>query len=91
MQKTIEILNRMTNIQRIELDEAKRLLNVVSQYSYALKILDDYDHQTLQTGSVTLEEAYNLSYEESMKIINFMKDELFITKNIKGSDCSEPF
>lgn len=91
LQKTIEILNRMTNIQRIELDEAKRLLNVVSQYSYALKILDDYDHQTLQTGSVTLEEAYNLSYEESMKIINFMKDELFITKNIKGSDCSEPF
>ncbi|MGL5049771.1 MAG: hypothetical protein ACRC6E_03955 [Fusobacteriaceae bacterium] len=44
--------------KKIELDEAKGLLNVVSQYSYALKILDDYDHQNLQRGSVTLEEAY---------------------------------
>ncbi|MGL5050056.1 MAG: hypothetical protein ACRC6E_05405 [Fusobacteriaceae bacterium] len=40
------------------MDEAKGLLNVVSQYSYALKFLDDYDHQNLQRGSVTLEEAY---------------------------------
>lgn len=37
---------KMTNVQRIELDEVKGLLNVISQYSYALKILDDYDHQT---------------------------------------------
>ncbi|MGL5191160.1 MAG: type II toxin-antitoxin system death-on-curing family toxin, partial [Cetobacterium sp.] len=75
LQKTIEILNRTINTQKIELDEAKGLLNVVSQYSYALKILDDYDHQKLQKGNVTLEEAYNLSYEESMKIIDLMRDE----------------
>ncbi|MGL5702925.1 MAG: RhuM family protein [Cetobacterium sp.] len=75
LQKTIEILNRTINTQKIELDEAKGLLNVVSQYSYALKILDDYDHQNLQKGNVTLEEAYNLSYEESMKIVDMMRDE----------------
>ena len=75
LQKTIEILNRTINTQRIELDEAKGLLNVVSQYSYALKILDDYDHQNLQKGNVTLEEAYDLSYEESMRIIDLMRDE----------------
>ena len=75
LQRTIEILNRTVNTQRIELDEAKGLLNVISQYSYALKILDDYDHQNLYKGSVTLEESYNLSYEESMKIIELMKDE----------------
>ena len=63
LQRTIEILNRTVNTQRIELDEAKGLLNVISQYSYALKILDDYDHQNLYKGSVTLEESYNLSYE----------------------------
>lgn len=75
LQRTIEILNRTVNTQRIELDEAKGLLNVISQYSYALKILDDYDHQNFYKGSVTLEESYNLSYEESMKIIELMKDE----------------
>lgn len=75
LQRTIEILNRTVNTQKIELDEAKGLLNVISQYSYALKILDDYDHQNFYKGSVTLEESYNLSYEESMKIIELMKDE----------------
>lgn len=75
LQKTIEILSRTVSAQRIELDEAKGLLNVISQYSYALKILDNYDHQNLHVGNVTLEESYNLSYEESMKIIELMRDE----------------
>ena len=35
LQKTIEILNRTVNTQRIDLDEAKGLLDVISQYSYA--------------------------------------------------------
>lgn len=89
LQKTIEILNRTINTQKIELDEAKGLLNVVSQYSYALKILDDYDHQKLQKGNVTLEEAYNLSYEESMKIIDLMRDE-FAT-NLFGKEKDDSF
>ncbi|MGL6168240.1 MAG: RhuM family protein, partial [Fusobacteriaceae bacterium] len=89
LQKTIEILNRTINTQKIELDEAKGLLNVVSQYSYALKILDDYDHQNLQRGSVTLEEAYNLSYEESIKIINFMKNEF--TTDLFGREKDDSF
>ncbi|MGL5049354.1 MAG: RhuM family protein, partial [Fusobacteriaceae bacterium] len=89
LQKTIEILNRTINTQKIELDEDKGLLNVVSQYSYALKILDDYDHQNLQRGSVTLEEAYNLSYEESIKIINFMKNEF--TTDLFGREKDDSF
>ena len=35
LQKTIEILNRTVNTQRIDLDEAKGLVDVISQYSYA--------------------------------------------------------
>lgn len=89
LQKTIEILNRTVNIQRIELDEAKGLLDVISQYSYALKILDDYDHQNLYKGSVTLEESYNLSYEESMRIIELMKDEF--STDLFGREKDESF
>ena len=89
LQKTIEILNRTVNTQRIELDEAKGLLDVISQYSYALKILDDYDHQNLYKGSVTLEESYNLSYEESMRIIELMKDEF--STELFGREKDESF
>ncbi len=89
LQKTIEILNRTVNTQRIDLDEAKGLLDVISQYSYALKILDDYDHQNLNKGSVTLEESYNLSYEESMRIIELMKDEF--STELFGREKDESF
>ena len=89
LQKTIEILNRNVNTQRIDLDEAKGLLDVISQYSYALKILDDYDHQNLYKGSVTLEESYNLSYEESMRIIELMKDEF--STDLFGREKDESF
>ncbi|WP_281699525.1 virulence protein RhuM/Fic/DOC family protein [Cetobacterium somerae] len=89
LQKTIEILNRTVNTQRIDLDEAKGLLDVISQYSYALKILDDYDHQNLYKGSVTLEESYNLSYEESMRIIELMKDEF--STELFGREKDESF
>lgn len=89
LQRTIEILNRTVNIQKIELDEAKGLLNMISQYSYALQILDDYDHQIFHKGNVTLEESYNLSYEESMKIINLMKDKF--STNLFGREKDDSF
>lgn len=89
LQRTIEILNRTINTKKIELDEAKGLLDVISQYSYALKILDDYDHQIFYKGNVTLEESYNLAYEESMKIVNLMKDEF--TTNLFGKEKDDSF
>ncbi|MGL6063932.1 MAG: RhuM family protein [Fusobacteriaceae bacterium] len=75
LQHTIKILERSINNQLLALDEAKGLLRVVSEYSYALEILDSYDHQNLEIKNSTERESYNLTYEESMGIIDKMKGE----------------
>lgn len=80
LQKAIKVLERTVNNQQIVLDEVKILLKVVSEYSYALNILDSYDHQNLEITKSTKRESYKLTYSEVIEIIEKMKDE-----SLKGS------
>ncbi len=65
--EAIKILKRTTD----QLD-AKQVLAVVEQYTMALDLLDDYDHQCIgkPEGSKA---TYILSYEECRDVINDMK------------------
>ena len=70
LNKTIDIQNRMLayslNIDKEELSK------VINEYTKALDLLDNYDHQTLvkPKGNQT---TYVMSYEEAREIINSMK------------------
>ena len=70
LNKTIEIQSKMlATALDLETDEVYK---VVSEYTRALDLLDDYDHQCLDKpkGSDTL---YHLSYDECRKLIDSMK------------------
>ncbi len=69
LQKSVQLLGRTVNEQRIELDETKALVKVISDFSYGLSILDDYDHQTVEISNVSEGECYQLSYETARKLI----------------------
>lgn len=70
LNKTIEIQNKLLS-SSLNIDEAS-LVNVISEYTKALDLLDDYDHQCVSkpNGSKTI---YKLEYDECRKIINSMK------------------
>lgn len=70
LNKTIEIQNKLLS-SSLNIDEAS-LINVISEYTKALDLLDDYDHQCVSkpSGSKTI---YKLEYDECRKIINSMK------------------
>ncbi|BDU50956.1 virulence protein RhuM/Fic/DOC family protein [Haliovirga abyssi] len=89
LQTTMKILNRTIENQKIELGEAKGLLKVISEYTYALTILDEYDHQILQIGKTTKKEAYILRYEEAMKVIESMKSEF--PSDLFGNEKDDSF
>ena len=83
-EKRLESLNKTIEIQSKMLATALDINNeevyeVVSEYTRALGLLDDYDHQCLDKpkGSDTL---YHLSYDECRKLIDSMKfnSEVFI-------------
>ena len=83
LNKTIEIQSKML-ASALEL-EGKDVYKVVSEYTRALDLLDDYDHQCLNKpkGSNTL---YCLSYEECRKLIDSMKfnSDVFGVEKEKG-------
>ena len=70
-------------------DEAKALLRVVGEYSHALELLDDYDHQRVEVPHTTSKVVHMLSYEEALRIVNqlrkrFGKSDLFGIEKDKG-------
>lgn len=89
LKATIKILERTVEKQQIQLDEAEGLLKVISEYTYALDLLDSYDHQCVTVLDSTKIESYQLSYEEAMNVVNKMKDEF--TTDLFGREKDESF
>ena len=71
--RRLEQLGQMINIMKrasSQLD-AKQVLSVVESYQEALKLLDDYDHQTMSKPEGE-QATYVLTYEECRQVINEM-------------------
>lgn len=70
LNKTIEIQNRMLATS-LDID-SNELFNVINEYTEALSMLDDYDHNCLAKpkGNRTI---YQLSYKECRQLIDSMK------------------
>jgi death-on-curing family protein len=64
-------------------DEAKALLSVVGEYSHALDLLDDYDHQRVTKPASRRKATYALSYEEALRIVGKLKKR-FSESNLFG-------
>ena len=89
LQSTIKILERTVENQVKELEKAKELVKVISDYTYALTILDEYDHQEVKLRDTTKKEAYLLTYNEAMTVIESMKDEF--ASELFGNEKDESF
>ena len=68
--KVIDIQNRMLAYS-LNIDK-EELLKVINEYTRALDLLDNYDHQTL-TKPKGEKSAYVMSYQEAREIIESMK------------------
>ena len=68
--KTIDIQNRMLAYS-LNIDK-EELAKVINEYTRALDLLDDYDHQTLVKPKGE-KAAYVMSYQEARDIIDSMK------------------
>ena len=55
-------------------DETNALFEVVTDYTYALDTLDNYDYQRLTIDKTTKEEPFHATYENAMKEIRLLRD-----------------
>lgn len=74
LQESVKILGNVLNYRALTNDESFGLLKIISDYAYALDILDQYDYQKLEIKDTSGKETYQLTYDEAMSQIMFAKN-----------------
>lgn len=72
LQDTVRLLGNIALLEGVS-DEAKGIVQIIAEYSRALNILDDFDHQRLSSPKGTKKSKYKLTYEEARNIIDQMR------------------
>ena len=68
--KLIDIAGRINN--NISAQEAKEIIKVISNYSNALNLLDDYDHRTITKPKGSINNNI-ITYEECLEVISKLR------------------
>jgi hypothetical protein len=69
-------------------DESKTMLSVVADYSFALDLLDDYDHQRVAVSGTTPGPVTPLDYKEARRMVNRLAEK-FGSSNLFGREKDE--
>lgn len=72
LQDTVRLLGNIALLDGVS-DEAKGIVQIIAEYSRALNILDDFDHQRLAAPKGTKKAKYKLTYEAARNVIEQMR------------------
>ena len=74
LRQLVGVLSRtIQNQPLLSNDETNALFDVVTDYTYALDTLDDYDYQRITVKDTTPEERFHVTYENAMETINTLR------------------
>ncbi len=74
LQETLRLIRASAFSKPLSGEESLGLLQIISDYSLALEILDQYDYQSLKIAETRLKEKFRLSYDEAVEQINAVKN-----------------
>ena len=75
LRQLVGMLGRTIQNQSIlSTDETNALFEVVTDYTYALDTLDNYDYERLTIDKTTKEEPFHATYENAMEAINGLRE-----------------
>lgn len=73
LNQTLRLAADISKRKLLSGDEATALLQTVSEYSFALDMLDDYDHQRVAIGKTSRRKSKAVDHDEVMKLIQQMR------------------
>jgi prophage maintenance system killer protein len=74
LKQAVALITNVTNSQTISGDQAAGLLRVLSDYTYALDVLDRYDHQVLTIEATSPAQLFHITYSSAMEAIFGLKE-----------------
>jgi prophage maintenance system killer protein len=90
LKQTVKLLENVLESQALSSDEASGLLKVITDYTYALDVLDKYDHQVLEIEATTPKELFQINYQEAMLAIHNLREK-FGGSALFGNEKDESF
>jgi prophage maintenance system killer protein len=73
LKQAVRLIGEVAERRDLSGDEAKALLRVVNDYSYALDLLDDYDHQRVSTPDLSKARVKAITYAETLRIVEQLR------------------
>jgi len=90
LKQTVKLLGNVIGTKALSTDEATGLLKIVTDYAYALDVLDRYDHQILEIEATSPKELFQITYPAAMEAIKGLKDK-FGGSSLFGNEKDESF
>lgn len=90
LQESVKLLGNVLNYKELSGDESTGLLKIISDYAYALDILDQYDYQSLEISETSGKETYQLNYDEAILQIRRVK-EIYGNSELFGHEKDNSF
>ncbi len=77
LQHTVNLMGRVIQNRELDRGQAEGLLHIITDYSYALSLLDQYDHSELKIHKTTKKKHFIITYEEARRAINSLAEQTF--------------
>jgi len=91
LRQLVGVLGRtIQNQPLLSNDETNALFDVVTDYTYALDTLDDYDYQRITVKDTTQEERFHATYESAMEAIRALREK-FGSSSLFGNEKDDSF
>jgi prophage maintenance system killer protein/prophage antirepressor-like protein len=74
LKQLVGVLQQTIQNEALTTNEARDLVKVVTDYTYALDTLDDYDYQRLAISDTEGTERFHATYENAMEAIHSLKE-----------------
>jgi len=90
LKQTVKLMGNVLGAQELSSDETSGLLKVITDYTYALDVLDKYDHRKLTIEATHVQQGFIATYKEAIKAIKGLKDK-FGGSSLFGNEKDESF
>ena len=90
LKQTVKLLSNVIQNKELTVDESQGLLQVITDYTYALDTLDRYDYQQLTVEEITDKEKFRATYENAMEVIWQLKNK-FNSSDLFANEKDQSF
>lgn len=74
LKQAVALIMNVTSSQALSGDQATGMLRVLTDYTYALDVLDKYDHQALEIEATSGRQLFQITYASAMEAIRGLRE-----------------